>query len=176
MKPWQHSITFYPPQHAAPPHKVHKKRYRFFPITMLLDLGLPHAYWPVSTTRLLHIWLEIRSHGFADERMKRLIGRTLAEVNQPQLQVNGLVRFYDRSPLNTYHAEKLVQTMYLMKIQQTTVAYRIKSSLCSMKRLMCTSIFSLQFKRTCFGVRSSLVWCRVKGWVAPTILKALKFS
>ena len=97
-----------------PPHRPTKKDAIFPSLTMLLGLGLPHAYWPVSTTRFLHVWLEVWSHGFADERMKRLIRRALAEVNQPQLRVNGLVRFYDRSPLNAYHAEKLVHTMYLM--------------------------------------------------------------
>ena len=61
--------------------------------------------------------------------MKRLIRRALAEVNQPQLRVNWLVRFYDRSPLNTHHAEKLVHTAYLTKLQQTTVAYGKKSML-----------------------------------------------
>jgi hypothetical protein len=144
--------NMHPPTPPRPTKKI-----MFFPITTSLGLGLPRTYWPVSTTRLLHVWLEVGSHGFADECMKRLVRRALAEVNEPQLRVNGLVGFYDCSSLNTYHAEKLVHTMYLTKLQQTTVAYSRKS-VCAAWNFWCAHTHS-HFSSNARALESRHLWC-----------------
>lgn len=55
---------------------------------------------PISPTTLLHIALEERSHGLADERMEGLVRRTVGQVDETDLTVDGLVSFDDSPSLD----------------------------------------------------------------------------
>lgn len=99
-------------------------------------------HWPVCTSWLFHIWFEVRSHGSADEGMKCLIWRTLTEVNESQLGVNGLVRFNNCSPLDTDHARKIMYTMYLSK-SELNCSYPEKTTLYLINRSMDMHLYFL---------------------------------